>query len=102
MSWQLRHSSKCASALRSTGISRPSSDSYIQGAQRLGISLNRMCQLGAQGRLNCVFPAFAFRRKETVSAGMRMREDSNGVSSLNRPIASRPLSRRRVIKKTGG
>ena len=31
--------------------------------------------MGAQGRLNCVFPAFAFRRKETVSAAMRMRGD---------------------------
>ena len=53
------------------------SDSYVRGAQKLGISLNRVCQMGAQGRLNCVFPAFAFRRKETVSAAMRMRGDSN-------------------------
>ena len=63
---QLRHSSKCASALRSTGIFRPSSDRcWCTETWHMSESY----VLGAQGRSNCVFAAFAFRQKAPYEPG---------------------------------
>src|SRR5262249_5587567 len=88
----LRDSSKCASALKSTGISQPSSDRYIQGA------LWHISEWYVpNGRTRSVFPAFAFRQVEIVPAGMRVRGKLE-----RRGVIERASCNRSVIYGLGG